>query len=217
MKKLFFLIIVIIGSCTNKPYFCEGDCENGEGKRIWKDGGSEKGTFIDGKLTGKGEQHLSENSIFKGDTYSGEFIKDQYHGIGTYFDMSEKSYYSGEFKFGKPDGQGMIKFEQNSKYPNRYYKGEWLKGKRNGFGEKFWGIAGKYTNNKYVGEWKNDNQHGFGKYTWADGSYYEGSWFKDQQNGNGKYVFANGEVFEGIWVNGYCKELADLLMQEKES
>lgn len=211
MIRLMLILTLFITSCGSKNnWTCIGDCENGEGTKIWDDGGKEKGTWKNEKLNGKGFQFFGETSEFSGDTYEGEFRDDIYYGYGTYYDKSEDSKYIGEWKNGKPNGKGKATWGDKSKYPNRYYDGEWKDGLMHGFGTKFWGQAEveKYTNNKYTGEWKNDEMHGIGKYEWADGSYYEGPWKNGEQHGEGVYVFADGETFKGTWIDGYCEELA---------
>lgn len=211
LKGLTFFLIVLILSCGSKStWTCIGDCENGEGAKIWSDEGIKSGTWKNGKLTGQGYQLLGKRSAFSGDTYEGEFLDDLYHGTGTYYDISEDSKYVGEWENGKPHGKGIVTWGEKSKYPGRYYDGEWSIGLMHGYGTKFWGKAevDKYTNNKYVGEWKNNKMEGFGKYEWADGSYYEGPWKNDEQHGYGIYVFANGEIFKGVWKEGFCEKLA---------
>jgi hypothetical protein len=213
-SKIHILILIIsllIISCNTKiTSSCLGDCNNGEGTKTWTDSGVEKGTWVNGKLNGKGTQFFGTTSEFAGDTYEGDFIDDLYHGYGSYYDKSEDSRFIGEWENGKPNGKGKAMWGKKSKFPNRYYEGEWKDGLMHGFGTKFWGIAEveEYTNNKYIGQWKNNKQDGIGKYEWADGSYYEGPWKDGDQHGEGIYVFANGEVFKGKWVEGYCKELA---------
>ena len=217
MKRLIYLLLFLISCSSQNSWNCvEGDCKNGEGKRVWTDNGSEKGHWLNGKLNGEGAQTFGTTSEFAGDTYSGSFKDNKYEGLGTYYDKSEDSKYVGEFKDGKPNGKGKATWGDKSKFPNRYYDGDWKDGLMHGHGTKFWGIAetDKYTNNKYVGEWKNDKMDGFGKYEWADGSYYEGSWRNDEQNGDGVYVFKNGEKFKGHWVDGYCEALAKRLKLE---
>jgi hypothetical protein len=209
--NLIFASISLTISCTTKvTWECLGDCENGEGEKIWSDGGKQKGAWVNGKLNGKGTEFFGATSDFVGDTYEGDFINGVYFGYGIYYDKSEDSKYIGNWENGKANGKGKVTFGQKSKFPNRYYDGEWKDGLMHGFGKKFWGIAEveEYTNNKYVGYWKNNKQDGIGKYEWSDGSYYQGPWKDGNQHGEGIYVFANGEVFKGKWIEGYCKELA---------
>ena len=74
--------------------------------------------------------------------------------------------YSGEWKNGKPDGNG------NASYPDgASYIGEFKNGLAHG--------QGTYTfldGTKYVGEWQNDELNGQGTITFADGTKYFGEW-----------------------------------------
>jgi hypothetical protein len=216
MKKILLFLVILSTACTTKPnknhWECiEGNCTKGHGKRVWDDGGYEKGYWVNGKLNGQGVQFFGTTSEFTGDLYEGNFKDDQYFGNGTYYDKSEDSKYVGQWYAGKPEGKGKITWGKRSKTPNAYYEGDWKYGLMHGSGVKFSGINGKYSNNKYVGEFKYGKQEGKGIYYWNDGSYYEGAWKNDEQNGSGIYVLKSGEKFEGYWVDGYCKELAKKL------
>lgn len=211
ISLIMFTTFILTACNTKNSWTCdEGNCENGEGKRVWADNGFEKGHWISGKLNGEGTQSFGTTSEFAGDTYSGNFKNGKYEGHGTYYDKSEDCKYVGEWADGKPNGKGISKWGEKSKFPGRYYDGDWKDGLMHGYGTKFWGKAEveTYTNNKYVGEWKNDKMDGFGRYEWADGSFYEGPWKDGEQNGDGIYVFNDGEIFKGHWEDGYCEALA---------
>ena len=99
-----------------------------------------------GKRGGKGVSRVYENGIFI-------------------------SSYEGEWKDGKPHGQGT---ESQSSY---VYEGGWKDGIKNGHG------TFSYTEgDSYVGELKNSLFHGQGTFTFTDGSKYVGE-FKE-----GKFV-----------------------------
>lgn len=191
MKIIFYLLTSIsIISCSSKSnWTCEGDCLNGNGIKYWNSGGSDSGTWVNGKLNGFGYQ-IQGKTEFLGDTYRGEFQNNEYSGFGIYGDVDLGTTYTGEWLNGVPNGTGKMLFGENSEFPGRYYDGEWLDFKKHGHGTFFWGEAGKYTNDMYEGEWKEDEQHGAGKFT------------------------SSNNTFEGIWIDGYCKELADSLYGE---
>lgn len=212
---VLFLISTLVHSQSNY-WKCEGNCVNGKGIKKWKDGGVEKGTWVNSELNGKGYALFGDKSEYAGDSYKGDFLNG-YHGVGTYIDVSENAIYVGEFKNGLSNGIGKLTFNKDSEYPNRYYEGNWVQGKRQGHGLKFWGESGKFTNNKYEGEWNNDDQHGFGRYDWADGSYFVGEWVLNEMHGPGVYTFLNGDTLASIWRNGYCRDLALILYGESAS
>ena len=215
MKRIAYIItLVLLTSCQQRNYWeCEGDCWDGEGTKIWKDGGIERGTWKDGDLIGEGYQLFGKTSDFAGNYYEGEF-NNGYHGYGTYHWPDDDVKYIGYWKNGKHHGKGIIKFGPKSEYPNRYYEGNWKNGMKHGHGFKFWGDAGKYTNNKYIGEWYEDDMEGFGKYEWGDSSFYEGYWQDGYQHGKGIYVFQNGDTLVSQWIDGYCRELDIILHGE---
>ena len=79
--------------------------------------------------------------------------------------------YAGEFRDGKPDGQGRFEFANGN-----LYEGSFRNGVPNGFGT-FAYING----NKYVGEWQDERAHGRGLFTFSDGrAPLEGIWRRDE-------------------------------------
>ena len=80
---------------------------------------------------------------------------------------TNKFYYKGDINSaGRPDGQGLAIYEDNS-----YYYGEWSDGARSGTGRWFrfyigevskHNALGKYTSHSYAGEWADDLPNGQG-------------------------------------------------------
>lgn len=83
--------------------------------------------------------------------------------------------YTGDWKDGKPNGQGTFIFD--SRYSSMGYP------------------------SKYVGSWVNGNKHGYGVATWSDGSKYEGNFSNNKKSGWGKMTYSDGTVWEGNWSN----------------
>ncbi len=105
MRKLTVLnsalaLTLLLANCKpEKNWTCvEGNCDNGFGKRLWKDGGYEKGKWENGKLNGEGYQFFGKTSNFAGDTYIGEFKDNKYNGKGTYTDISTGEHMLGILK-----------------------------------------------------------------------------------------------------------------------
>lgn len=211
MPKFLVIILFLLASCkSEKDWVCvEGNCYNGIGKRIWKDGGYEKGTWRNGRLNGHGEQFFGKTSSFAGDTYSGEFKEDKYNGKGIYRDVSTASTYIGGFKDGQSSGFGIVRFDSGSKFPNQIYKGEWKNGKKEGYGTESFGTTGKYRNDKYVGHWKNDKMDGVGKYFWSSGISYEGQWQNNFPQGDGVRVDKNGKGVQVHCEAGDCSPIGN--------
>lgn len=73
-STLLILALTIISCGSNNSNCIEGNCENGNGKKVWDDGGIEEGIWVKGELYSNGCQFFGENSEFAGDNYTGEFI-----------------------------------------------------------------------------------------------------------------------------------------------
>jgi len=206
MTKFLLVLLFFLPACNSeKDWVCvDGNCDNGNGTRLWKDSGYEKGTWKNGKLNGQGKQFFGNTSDFTGDTYNGEFKDDKYDGKGTYNDKSIGSTYVGDFKNGQANGIGIVTFDSTSKFANQYYKGEWKDGKKEGYGTEFFGTMGKYKNDKYIGQWKNDRMDGIGKYFFSTGSSYEGHWQNNLQQGDGIRIDKNGKAAKVHCETGDC-------------
>ncbi len=94
-----------------------------------------------------------------------------------------------------PEGHGSLIFPDESKYV-----GEWKDGRPNGQGTYTFG-KGEKEGQKYVGEWKDGIRNGQGTFTWKDGTKYEGEWKDGRPNGQGTRTFTNGDKYVGEWKN----------------
>jgi hypothetical protein len=100
-----------------------------------------------------------------GDKYEGQMFQDQMHGRGI-FTSSQGYVYTGEFKYGKPNGFGKLVYDNGDQYEGSLVN-DMLHGK------------GKYlyaNGDRYQGEFQNDLPHGHGVYILANGNIYSGSW-----------------------------------------
>ncbi len=164
-----------------------GNCQNGNGKMIYSDGGIYEGSFQSGKWHGYGEVKWPSGSSYKGDFKNG-----QKHGTGIYNyyfgDVFEGEYVNGEFTKGKYTWKSGDVFE-----------GEFFYGKK---------IKGTYyfvSGDKYIGGYVNGYFSGFGVYYFANGDIYEGEFQNGRFNGKGKKTMKNGQILEGIWQNDVLK------------
>ena len=90
-----------------------------------------------------------------------------------------QDYYKGQVENGKPQGLGVLRYVDGSKYV-----GEWNDGEENG--------QGTYTfpdGSMYVGEFKDGKQDGKGTYTDGIGKY-DGEWKDGNLNGQGTLTFS---------------------------
>ena len=139
---------------------------------------------------------------YKGEVES-EFVRD---GEGDVFDSNDELLFSGHWKNGKRDGEGMC-------YRNGvlYYKGNWSDNKPNGKGR----LVDENGDTIFEGSWKN-GYGDLGKGIWLSyedgkkcGLYkngnrkYEGEWKDGKPNGRGVWFDENGnKKYEGEWKNG---------------
>ena len=86
--------------------------------------------------------------------------------------------YDGEWKTGKYEGQGTIKYSDGTKYA-----GKWKEGLPNGQG-----TLTDSNGNKYVGEFVDGKRQGMGTHTSANGSKYQGEWKNDKYYGQGTNI-----------------------------
>ena len=110
------------------------------------------------------------SSIFTiGERYVGEWKDGKPHGQGAYTVANGNSYV-GEFRDSKPHGQGALTFVSGS---------------------------------KYVGEFKDGELDGQGTYAYPDGGKYVGEFKNGRSNGQGIEYRADGAIDRsGRWVNG---------------
>ena len=78
--------------------------------------------------------------------------------------------YVGDYKDGKPHGQGTITYPDGA-----MFVGEFKDGKSHGQGTYTWPDG-----DKYVGEYKANKMHGRGTFTFSNGDKYSGKWRNDQ-------------------------------------
>ena len=119
-----------------------------------------------GKRGGKGVSRVYENGIFI-------------------------SSYEGEWKDGKPHGQGT---ESQSSY---VYEGGWKDGIKNGLG-----TFNKANGDIYVGELKDGKFNGQGTFSYAEGDSYVGELKNGLFHGQGTFPFTDGSKYVGEFKEG---------------
>ena len=136
-----------------------------------------------------------------------------------------KGTYTGDWKDGKPEGQGrfmcskrgsnqiaqILIWSYDGEWKNGWFSGEgravyqdlssyvghWEGGGRNGYGifETFFGA-------RYEGNWSSGKRDGEGIQYYIEGALYDGSWENDVPEGSGAYTAANGDTFQTIGAAG---------------
>ena len=101
-----------------------------------------------------------------------------------------ETYYVGEIKNGKANGNGVALLSTGSRY-----QGEWEDNRKNGVGEFHWSDGAWYE-----GEYEEDLRSGRGTYHFPDGSTFVGQWAEDVRNGEGVFYNNKGKVVtRGTW------------------
>ncbi len=101
--------------------------------------------------------------------------------------------YEGNFKDGKKDGDGTMKYANGD-----FYSGKWQNDKKHGIGKFIW-----KNGNSHDGEWKDDKLHGQGTYYFSDGYKYIGEFKDGNFNGFGIQYDSEGlKLYEGTFKDG---------------
>lgn len=95
--------------------------------------------------------------------YDGDWVEDRFDGEGTLV-YKDKRIYTGEFKFGKPHGYGIIKCPCGQES----YYGDFYEGKKHGHGKL---VNLKEKSFKYHGNWVFDEMEGIGSIFYNDYQY----------------------------------------------
>ncbi len=177
---------------------------NGQGTGTLLSGEKYVGEWKDGKVLGWGTVYSVNGSIInQGIWADGKLVRSEPVQQATVpvcqgSDASRWSYcfgtvtfpkgdnYSGEWKYGKWNGQGTFTFVDGNKYV-----GEYKDDKRNGQG-----IYTYANGEKYVGEFKDNEFYGQGTFYYLGGTKYVGEW-RGKRNGQGTHTTPSGEKYVG--------------------
>ena len=176
---------------------------DGQGTFYYVDGKPYKGgSFVGGKLQGKGWMYLEDGS-----NYKGEFKDDLPDGKGKSFSPDGKMTYDGSYLKGERSGQG-TEFEDGV----LIYAGNFLKGKYDGEGTEFYYSSPKTIN--FKGEYKNGMRRN-GKYYDSDGSLvFEGAFY---EKADGGLNFMVGRLYlpsESVVLDGIFGDSDETMIQQ---
>jgi len=169
----------------------EGNCHNGEGVYVFKDGTKYKGTFRNFKPEGQGILLSKNNNLYKG-----AFLKGLKEGKGK-LTFSTGDIYEGKFSKDRIVGPGKIQYQNGD-----YYIGEWKHEKPNGSG-RYQFSDGDY----YIGYFINGQFYGEGKLTRSDASYYDGKWISSKKHGQGISLVKGKKTIQVYDMNSLVKEV----------
>ena len=122
-------------------------------------------------------------------------------------DEEKDGIYEGEYRKGKPDGQGTYTHYSETKSSVLL-----LPVMIQGWGESIVFALiilemlhqgkPKLQDAKYVGAWKRGEKHGDGTYYFPNGDRYVGEWRRGKKHGEGVYFFSDGDRYKGNWRGG---------------
>ena len=215
LDRSSFLNVCLLGNCQNgKGVFVDKDgneyngnfsigSKDGIGKMRFTSGGMYEGNWSMNRYNGKGKEVLKN-----GDSYEGNFINGYYNGEGIYTSLSGITY-TGLFNKGKFDG--LIKQVYNDEVTTVIYKdGVFVSSTKenkivpqNTNPNAVYVKDQKYTDgSSYSGYVVNGMLDGYGVYNYTSGNVYEGEFIMGKKNGVGKYIYTSGDVYEGEFKMG---------------
>ena len=198
---------------------CIGNCENGDGTEVQKDGSVYKGHHLNSKASGQGEFWAKD-----GTHYKGNFVEDKPSGQGELW-ITDGGHYLGGFKDNKFSGQGEYWWPTGD-----FYSGQWENGARTGegyFQSKDYKYKGHFVNGQTLGhgeDWYPNSDHFVSEF--LDGNRtstslsestlpplpsklypISTSWLANHctgncKNGKGTFIYPTGESYMGQWKDG---------------
>jgi uncharacterized protein (TIGR02145 family) len=179
----------------------EGDFKDGvrdgSGTLFYLNGDKYVGEWKNDSRSGKATYFFSN-----GDKYIGEWIDNELSNEGFIYCPSGtrqllgkngKIQFSGYFKDGKKNGEGIL-YNENAKI---IFKGNYKNDSKDGQGTQFL----ENGDTLYSGLFNQDYKQGTGTYFYPNGEKYTGGWIHDKRWGKGIYYFSNGDKYIGDWLN----------------
>ena len=150
----------------------------------------------------EGQMH-SGTLITKDFTYTGTFLNNDFHGIGTIISVNG-SIYQGQLQYGQYHGVGMLRTvllneEVEVEDVDRVEEDRGQDDKDSPPPDKK-KTKKNLMESVYTGDFNEGLFHGHGSLTHSDGSSYVGTWHEGKRI-EGTETLTNGDVFEGKFVN----------------
>ena len=168
-----------------------GDCQNGNGIRIYPDGTLYSGDFKYGKRTGIGICYYPGKIV-----YRGQWKTDLPHGNGTmkHPDGSTKKGYWERGKLIQDAAQ--VQYNTLAEAPEKIEKclsGNCVNG---------YGVYQSVDGRRYEGPFRDGKPHGKGVYSFPNGERYEGFMQAGFLHGKGVLQYPDGRKIAGYWEKG---------------
>lgn len=150
---------------------------------------------------------------YDGGIYKGDVIDGKPHGKGR-MTYNDKSYYDGEWSYGKKNGIGKYYNSETDVMQERFYingvctriTNEYVVGNR--YNDSSSNTTTMYGGGSYEGQTVDGIPHGKGRMTYKDGSYYDGDWSNGIMHGKGKFYDSKNNIMqEGVYDKGICKRV----------
>ncbi|CAK9044589.1 Phosphatidylinositol 4-phosphate 5-kinase 6 (AtPIP5K6) (1-phosphatidylinositol 4-phosphate kinase 6) (Diphosphoinositide kinase 6) (PtdIns(4)P-5-kinase 6) [Durusdinium trenchii] len=156
-------------------------------QRIFSNGNSYVGTWLNGRMHGEGHYIWSDGS-----EYFGEFHEGYMWGNGKKTWPTGRTY-DGEWRKDQMWGEGKMTWPSGEEYIGSLKKGVF-----HGKGTRTWP-----NGDRYAGSFKHEMQDGEGTFESAEeGWVYSGQWLQNRMNGRGKVKWPNGIEYDGEWKDG---------------
>lgn len=139
----------------------EGDCTNGFGTYLFKNGDKFTGQWKNSQIFNQGIYQYHN-----GEKYEGQFVDGKINGTGTYY-YNSGNRYEGTWKDGIKSGTGTHYYAARGER----YVGEFKDNEPHGQGTYYY-----KDGDRYEGEWQNGRKHGEGRYYQRNGESYTGIW-----------------------------------------
>jgi len=128
-------------------------------------------------------------------------------GTINYFFFCNGDNYSGQFKNGKFEGQGVYSFCTGARY-----NGNYCNGLRDGKGQ-----FNFCTGDEYIGDFVAGYPEGKGEYHYCTGEKYVGEFKSGKKHGRGTFIFVTGQKLEGNFENGEYVDENERKRQREEN
>lgn len=195
---ILFGMISVTQSQTLSGQCVAGNCRQGKGTYLFKDGSTYGGSFKNYLPEGYGAIKYKN-----GNSYSGYWHQGKKHGRGQ-MTFKNRNVYTGEFVLDKMQGNGTMVFANGERY-----EGNWFNNRAHGSG--LWTFA---TGETYQGTFQSGYRHGEGTWTYTDGTQYFSLWQQNQKHGNGKLRSNNGQEKKQTYAQGKLVKEEQLIKPE---
>ncbi len=175
----------------NGPRCVRGDCADGRGILLFRDGSMYSGDFHASEFHGQGEFRTPD-----GEHYRGEWLNGKRHGFGATV-FADGGQFTGQFRANERHGRGTYIWPDGVTY-----SGGWRDGAPHGRG-----VLELTDRRAFAGEYRDGVIYeGAGMFVYDDGTRYIGAWRAGRRHGTGELRDESGrQIQAGTWVDDEFK------------